>query len=533
MATIADSTIEAAPPLQSQTPSASTPQSPTAASSTASATLADKGQSRDSCIANEFVGGVPEDLVCKGCLRVPRRPLVTQCCSQVFSLACLQGNSKEFACEQDGEPKGRANSKKEKKGATLPLNMVVVRAKPRTMCCLSEKELAYEIDEERQRRVDLLVVKCLNRGCSWSGTVADLFNNHSTICESAQVHCSECAAVVKRGRLARHMREDCRYRSMRCPYCNVEGKYAEILGLDVALVNKHRCLKIMVSCPNRCRGSRKFERGALAQHLAVCPLQSVDCDFKSVGCQAKLSRKTLDQHRKNAQEEHLLLLLTAVQSRMTLLRDEIDFLTQNVGDPATGTSLACMRQHATMGRLCLDGIGDKVTFRIRNYGHLQQFAKDDGKWESPSFYFSSKYRMELIAHPGGRGVYVGRSLSISLCVNKPEDESKSSDSGWPIDCAFIALQVSVLPQVDHHSLPQAETNGEMLPKRKSVTAHVCHVCRERHKYKTLPENSDQLTAVVLDEEDFAQSHYLADAGLLFKDSIILQVELTSCECTYE
>ena len=535
MASLAELSItrQEAPPIPNQS-SASPASSPAATSNgIVKSTSNSNHDSVDSCIANVFVGEVPGDLRCNayGCQRVPREPVVTQCCSQVYSRACLDMD--KFAREQE-EDLADKTKKKDKENGARPLDMVVVRDKTRTMCCLSENELVYTMDEERRKRINLLVVKCNNNGCEWSGTVAALFEDHPNTCEYAQVHCSECAGEVIRHNLARHQREDCRYRSMRCPYCNEEGKYAEIVGLDVALVNKHRCLKLLVSCPNRCKNSCKFERGKLSQHLAVCPLQSVDCDFKSVGCHAQLTRKMLNQHRKNSQEHHLLLLLTAMQTKMTLLHSEIDFLARSVQDPTTATSLACMKSHITMGALCLDGIGDRVTFRIKNYNHLQCYSEEDGKWESPPFYFSSKYRMELIAYPGGLSEFMGRSLSIILRVNKPENQSSGNDIGWPLDCAFIALQISILPQVNHHhNQPLANSDTELIPNMKSVTAHVCHMCRERLEYGTLPENGDQVSAEVLIENNFAPSETLTEAGLLFHDSIILQVELTSCECTYD
>ena len=147
------------------------------------------------------------------------------------------------------------------------------------MCCLSENELVYTMDEERRKRINLLVVKCNNNGCEWSGTVAALFEGHSNMREYAQVH----SGVVIRHNLARHQREDWRYRSMRCPYCNEEGKYAEIVGLDVALVNKHRCLKLLVSCPNR-KNSCKFERKIFTNILqfALCKVLTATSNLLDV-----------------------------------------------------------------------------------------------------------------------------------------------------------------------------------------------------------------------------------------------------------
>lgn len=478
-----------------------------------------------------FVGDVAEELLCAGCQRVPRAPQITQCCSQVYCLACLRAQDREFAGESDGGM-GRANSK----GPARPSDIILVRVKTRTLCCLTEVELAYRPDHARQHRIFSLEIKCGNTGCAWSGNIETLVTQHSANCTHALIHCHDCAREIKRGDLENHRTTECRFRPIHCPRCNQEGSYAEIMGLDAALTRKHRCPKVLATCPNRCRGSKRWERGELGQHLSMCPLQAVDCEFKAIGCTAQPLRKSLSQHMKNDQQQHLLLLLNAVQTKMSVVSSELDLLSKSAIDPTTVTSLACMRTQMRLGRLCLDGIGDQVTFRVKNYSHLEQNSCEDGKWESPPFYFISNYRMELVVYPGGLGVFMGRSLSISLQVHKPDTHGRSSnlnqDMGWPIDCAYIALQISALPQLghsDHQSDSQSDA-GRLLTGGKSIKAHVCHFCRQRHGYPSLPEDMEQETAEVVKEDDFVRSQDLAENGLLSQDSVILRVELTSCGC---
>jgi hypothetical protein len=405
----------------------------------------------------------------------------------------------------------------------------------RTICCLSDAELTYKLDNRRQERVDLLAMKCMNNRCEWQGPLNELLDDHARNCSHASIRCRECAEEVTKRELERHQRAECRYRMVRCPRCNEEGKHAEIVGLDAPFTKKHRCLKVLTTCPNRCRGSRKIERGQLAQHLQVCPLQSVDCDFKIVGCEAQLIRKSLAAHTKNGQQEHLQLLLSSVHTKMSLLHREIDFLMQTVRDPTTLTSLACMNSQVKVGRLCLDGIGDQVTFRVNNFEHLSLFSKDDGKWESPPFYFASRYRMELVAHPGGDGEFMGQGLSVSLSVRKPETQGSGNvnqDIGWPMDCAYMAIQTSILPQVNHHGRSHAQPDATLLEtKPRSFTAHVCYLCRQRLGYQTIPADKDHTSTEVAREEDFVGRESLVEAGLLFQDSVVLRVELTQCDCT--
>lgn len=515
-------TVEAAPPLQDPA-SASPPKSPDTACSSEQTDGGDAND-RSACLASgAFPGDVPQDLQCAGCRGVPQQPLVTKCCSQVYSLACLKRNS--FGSKLAASESGGGG------GGVGPPQLVVVHIVQRTPCCLTHTELSYEADLRRQREVDSLVVRCTN-GCEWSGPLSALHGDHAQTCEFANVRCEACDGQVMRRSLEEHRRDSCRNRLTRCSLCNKEGPHAEIMGLDAPFTKKHRCPKALVTCPNQCKGSRKIERRHLAEHLKVCPLQSVDCEFKVVGCETQLNRKSLAQHMKDHQQHHLLMLLNTFHSKMSLLHREIEFLMQNIQDPTTHASLACMNSHIKMGRPSLDGVGDKVTFRVTNYQHLSEFSQDDGKWDSPPFYLASRYCMKLVAYPGGCGVNVGQSLSVYVRVSKPEAGSGNAnqDVGWPMECAYIALQISILPQVNHSSQSESDTEQLLMPKPISFTAHVCHSCRQRRQWPTIPEDTDQATAEVARNEDFVRHEALTEAGLLFQDSIVLRVEQILCEC---
>ena len=528
MATPADLSIVSASQV-------SPPRSPTAASTGTPVAVVETQTQHASFATKEFVGDVPEEFLCVSCQRVPREPQVTQCCRQVYCLGCLRAQGNRFPTAGEAREKGVEG----KKGGLHPADMVVVRAKTRTWCCLSERELSYKFDPDLQHKIYLLEVKCQNEGCRWSGGIDALLTQHSSNCVHALVHCHDCAMEVRCKDLVHHRDHECRLRQVRCPHCDQEGTYAEIMGLDLALTKKHRCPKVLATCPNKCKGSKKFERGELAQHLTVCPQQVIDCDFKPVGCNAQPTRKLFHQHVKDAQQHHLLLLLNTTQTKIATLSTEIDILSKSVRDPTVLTSLACMKSQMKLGRLHLDGVGDQVTFRVGNYSHLERYSGDDGKWESPSFYFSSRYCMELVAYPGGLGSFMGRSLSIILLVHKPTDQGNTSnvnqDVGWPMDCAYIAIQISILSQVgSRHNQSNSQSDAELPPGSKSITAHICHLCRQRHGYPTVPPNPNQdTTAEILKEDDFLPSHGMAETGLLFQDSIILRVELTPCECTYD
>ena len=527
-------TVEVAP-QQGPAAAASPTKSPDAASEETTPRHTSGADPESLCLANDVSGDVPADLRCAGCGLVPKRPLVTKCCSKVYSQACLKNATPFSPKPERGGMRPRANSAANG-GVALPMDMSVVRGKPRTPCCFSEMELLYEADPERERRVGLLEVKCGNTDCEWVGPVSAVFGEHAATCEHVKVRCEVCERLVKRGEPEFHVRNVCRNRLVQCPLCNKEGTFAEIAGLDAPFTQKHRCTKALTTCPNRCRGSRKIERGLLVEHLKVCPLQNMDCEFKSVGCDARLNRKLLAKHMKDGQQEHLLMLVNSFHTKMCLVQSEMDFLKQGTNDPTLHASLACMTNHVKMGQLRLDCIGDAVTFRLTNYDHLSQFSEDDGKWESPPFYFASDYRMQLVAYPAGHGGFTGQALSVYLNVSKPEvgsSRGNANDAGWPMDCAYTALQVSILPQVNHSSRSHPETDETqlMMPKPVSFTAHVCHVCRHRDELPTIPEDHTQTTAEVAAKEDFVMPESLTEAGFLFQDSLVFRIEQILCKCT--
>ena len=517
MATPANLAIkEAAPQTQAPASKVSPPLSPAAAST---CTMDGRPESYD---VNEFVdGNAPADLQCTGCQRIPREPQVTQCCARVYCLSCLRAQD---ACEGVGKG-GRG---REGKGSAH--HITVVRERARTLCCNSEKQLSYELDRARQQQLHSLQVKCLNEGCTWSGSVNSHLEEHSTTCVHAEIHCHKCGREVIRGNLDTHCRNVCRFRETQCRHCSTVGPYAEIVGLDSA-VTKHKCPMIPVTCPNKCKGSKKMLRQALPEHLTVCPLQSVDCDYKTVGCDEKLARRSYAAHMKNAQQQHLLLLLNAMQTKISAVGSEIELLLKSVHDLTTLTSLACVQSHMKMGKLSLNGVGDQVTFRVRNYSHLKQNSGDDGKWESPPFYFLSSYPMELVVYPGGHGLFMGRSLSINLRVSKPENTGNSRDDqnvGWPIECAYLAVQISILPQLENK-----HTHSREAQLYKTTTAHICHFCRQRQDNHHATPEEPQDTMELKSEDNFVSSEAVVDAGLLHQDSVVLRVELTSCECVHE
>ena len=438
-----------------------------------------------------------QSVVCQGCQRVPREPRMTQCCRQTYCLPCLTA--------ERGVGEGEGVTRSLKRGCRH---------------CGEQDNFWHSVNLSRQRVVESLQVRCQNEGCEWSGTLRERQEEHSSTCERATVTCTKlCMARVSRKDLAQHLEEDCRYRDYRCKHCNYEGVYAEIMGLDPTLP-RHRCPMLPVSCPNKCRGSKMFlKRAELPAHLRSCPLEKLDCQFKSVGCDTKVVRKLYESHMRNAQQQHLSLMLSSFLMKTKGLRDEISLLMQSVQDPATLSSLACMKSHMQLEKLVLSGVGDEVTFRITNFSQLERCSDEEGEWHSPSFYFLTGYKMELVVHPGGSGKGMGVCVSVDLLLHKPEEGNRLD---WPLDCVGRGVRISLVKQSD---TPTASAGGD---SQKSSFVNICSLCSQDKL--AVPDGEDPPTLEMMADNEFFPLENLVDSGLLLHDSVVVRVEMIYCEC---
>ncbi len=205
----------------------------------------------------DFVERPSDEYQCPICFKVVREPFLTNCCGARFCKRCIVGwKEKEDACPMCREE----------------------------FRCMPDKRLLREIREMK--------VHCLRRssGCQWIGTYNSLRHHLKTECEHEIVPCSKgCDASMPRKQLLDHLQNACSLRMVVCEFCQFEGTYS------VVQVHKRRCGLVPESCPNVC-GAEPLERHYMDQHLSVCPLQTVACDFSHVGCTTRVQRKDLRQH---------------------------------------------------------------------------------------------------------------------------------------------------------------------------------------------------------------------------------------------
>ena len=220
----------------------------------------------------EFVGPVPEELLCKFCKLVPKKLNRTDCCEERFCQACI--------------------------------DPVLKDKKPCPSC--GEADLSTFSTKASQKKILALQVRCAmkQKGCEWVGQLEQLDAHLDTDCQYVDVECpSKCDKKVQKRNLATHLEMDCHKREFMCPYCTYKATF-EI----VSNVHWPECLLFPLKCPNRCGVT--CERELIDDHMQLCSLEEVECEVSFAGCKEKFLRQDQDEHMKRNVERHLKLTAT-------------------------------------------------------------------------------------------------------------------------------------------------------------------------------------------------------------------------------
>ena len=139
---------------------------------------------------------------------------------------------------------------------------------------------------------------------SWTGPLGDLDNHGIKDCGFKNVRCpNDCSMEVQRRLVEDHLANKCQKRNVVCKYCGYQDTYILIFCKHISV-----CPKYPVSCPNNCTPNT-FVRATLKKHTQQdCPLQQVDCEYKSFGCTTLILRKDLSRHMEGNIQQHMLLM---------------------------------------------------------------------------------------------------------------------------------------------------------------------------------------------------------------------------------
>ena len=220
----------------------------------------------------EFLDPVSDDLYCKKCTLVARKLSISTCCGESFCQSCLADTQKE--------------------------------GKPCPVC--GEKEYNIVGRVNTQKRINCLQVYCSvkERGCDWSGTLEQLdthLDPDQDNCQYVDTKCPlNCHMTIPKNEVEQHVAQHCAKRPYVCQHCNFKATYEEV-------VDEHlpECKYVPLQCPNLCGVT--FERDLMEDHMKMCRLQEVGCEFSGVGCEGRFIREDQEEHTRQNSQKHLTL----------------------------------------------------------------------------------------------------------------------------------------------------------------------------------------------------------------------------------
>ena len=258
--------------------------------------MATQRQISNSGYACQFIDKVPEDYRCNQCSYAAREPNITTCCGECYCKACIR------ECIESKGP------------------------------CPSCQENDYSVvfHARYQRNIQGLNVYCTmrDRGCKWTGECKKLdlhIDVNTGDCEYIDVQCTnDCNQRVQRRNLRTHLTNECPNREYTCPYCNY--------GNTFRVVSEHWgvCAQYPIPCPNRCGVT--CERQVMEDHTNVCPLEEVQCELSSTGCDTRFQRQDLAAHMEQNTQKHITLLAAANLKLNLKLKEQEDVISKRHRD---------------------------------------------------------------------------------------------------------------------------------------------------------------------------------------------------------
>ena len=398
----------------------------------------------------EFIDSVPDDFYCKGCSFVARRLTFTSCCGESYCHACVSNTQQE--------------------------------AKPCPAC--GEESFSIYEQIKYQKRMGNLQVYCSmkERGCEWSGTL-DQLDSHldpdQDDCQYIDTSCPlNCLTVLAKNKMEEHVSKMCFKRDYTCQFCAFKATYEYVINTHLP-----ECKYVPLKCPNRCGVS--CEREVMVDHLKICRLQVVECQFKGMGCEAKFKREEEEEHAVENVQKHLSLIAKSGVQNVELLErlkkqeqkfeeqeeqlcqlqkticeqeqklkqqelqiqwqeqvtNEIKMKSQPQGSDGTVQKLFVeqlqfLREELRQKELFISAMKE---FVLKRSFFMKEFTKEKEKdrsseWKSPAMYthlFGYKFCIGI--DPNGNGISHGKALTVELWPMKGEYDYRLK---WPADATF-------------------------------------------------------------------------------------------------
>ena len=234
----------------------------------------------------EFVDTVPEDLYCKKCALVARKLVIAECCGESYCHSCI--------------------------------TEVLDQARP-CPACKGDNFTVFQ-QKKSQKRINSLQVYCSmkERGCVWSGILEQLdthLDPDQDDCQYLDIFCSlNCQQTIPKNNMDDHLAQHCVKRAYVCQFCSFKATYEDVVDTHLP-----QCKYVPLDCPNRCGVS--FEQCFLEDHMKMCRLGEVVCEFRGVGCDGRFVREDQENHARDNSNKHLTLTASlAVETKDNLIK---------------------------------------------------------------------------------------------------------------------------------------------------------------------------------------------------------------------
>ncbi|XP_065917520.1 TNF receptor-associated factor 5-like [Dysidea avara] len=416
----------------------------------------------------QFVSSPPDRVVCKICHLPSRDPYLTMCCGHVFCKSCLDGM---------------------KEAKSIVNNICPV--------CRGEDFVTFP-NKQIDREVKSLHVYCTNggKGCEWQGEV-NYIDNHLMKdggCEYEDLLCiSGCGGIIQRRDLTKHVETECPCRKVDCPYCQLRGEHQFIEGK-----HKEECDEYPLACPNKCEEAICIPRKDMSKHRSGCPLEVINCEYHTMGCEVRMTRQAQKEHNREKMEYHLQLTkykldetrgelsktkhetkleldatnvkLNEALKELTRTKGELSDVKSQFANRITTLELLLHQSNVSASNFASDASASNlvpakpapmiwsrqlhsatqaslrgnqiipVTFKMTGVAKKLKTQRD---WYSNPFYTDiTGYRIRLCVDVGGHGNHEGTHCSMFLRLMRGRHDN---DLSWPLK---IELQVTLLNQIN-------------------------------------------------------------------------------------
>ena len=363
---------------------------------------------------------IPEELYCKKCNLVARRLIITSCCGESFCHACIADT------QEQGKP------------------------------CPKCGDIEFTIFEQKksQRKISTTHVYCgmKERGCVWSGSLEQLdthLDPDQDNCQYVDTKCPlNCQQIISKREVEQHVTEHCLLREYTCQYCSFKSTYEEIKECHIP-----QCNYVPLQCPNRCGVT--FERDFMEDHMKMCRLQEIGCEFSGVGCNDRFRREDQEEHTRQNSQKHLTLTASlAVDSKELLLQQEekhkkeveqlnqiIQELKDNQAEQGRKLEEFEKKNMKDMEDLQLE-LGLLQKFEMKKFSQEKAKAREkSGPWKSPAMYtHKSGYKFYIGVDANGCGGGHGKSIYVHAWAIPGEFDSLLQ---WPVTAEFTLELVNV------------------------------------------------------------------------------------------